>query len=57
MTLSEHRKLIDQLDAKIIRLLNERTVHALEIGPSNSAPARKSMRHTVSSRFSSGSLG
>jgi chorismate mutase / prephenate dehydratase len=32
MTLSEHRKIIDQLDAKIIRLLNERTSHALEIG-------------------------
>jgi chorismate mutase / prephenate dehydratase len=32
MTLSEHRKVIDQLDAKIVRLLNERTAHALEIG-------------------------
>jgi chorismate mutase / prephenate dehydratase len=32
MTLPEHRKIIDQLDAKIIRLLNERTTHALEIG-------------------------
>ncbi len=32
MSIPEHRKIIDQLDAKIIRLLNERTAHALEIG-------------------------
>ena len=32
MNIPEHRKIIDQLDAKIIRLLNERTQHALEIG-------------------------
>ncbi|PYI87897.1 MAG: hypothetical protein DME26_04710 [Verrucomicrobia bacterium] len=28
----EHRKAIDQLDAQIIKLLNERTKHVLEIG-------------------------
>jgi chorismate mutase/prephenate dehydratase len=28
----EHRKAIDQLDARIVRLLNERTRHVLEIG-------------------------
>jgi chorismate mutase / prephenate dehydratase len=32
MSLAEHRKAIDQLDAKIVQLLNERTKHALEIG-------------------------
>src|SRR5437867_10215900 len=32
MTISEHRKAIDQLDAKIVRLLNERTQHVLGIG-------------------------
>lgn len=32
MSLSDHRKAIDKLDAEIIRLLNERTEHALEIG-------------------------
>ena len=32
MNIPEHRKAIDQLDAKIIKLLNERTQHVLEIG-------------------------
>jgi chorismate mutase/prephenate dehydratase len=32
MNISEHRKAIDQLDARIIKLLNERTQHVLEIG-------------------------
>jgi chorismate mutase/prephenate dehydratase len=32
MTIPEHRKAIDRLDAKIIKLLNERTQHVLEIG-------------------------
>ena len=32
MSILEHRKAIDQLDQQIIRLLNERTKHALEIG-------------------------
>src|SRR6266702_1728340 len=32
MTIPEHRKAIDKLDAKIVRLLNERTRHVLEIG-------------------------
>ena len=32
MNLTEHRKAIDKLDAKIVRLLNERTKHVLEIG-------------------------
>ncbi len=32
MSLQEHRKSIDQLDAKIVALLNERTKHVLEIG-------------------------
>src|SRR5436190_8806899 len=32
MTIPEHRKAIDQLDAQIIKLLNERTKHVLEIG-------------------------
>jgi len=32
MSIQDHRKAIDQLDAKIIKLLNERTEHALEIG-------------------------
>lgn len=32
MNLPERRKAIDQLDARIIRLLNERTQHVLEIG-------------------------
>lgn len=32
MSLSDHRKAIDKLDADIIRLLNKRTEHALEIG-------------------------
>ena len=32
MSLSEHRQAIDQLDAKIVRLLNERTRHVLAIG-------------------------
>jgi chorismate mutase / prephenate dehydratase len=34
MTIAEHRKIIDQLDTKIIRLLNERTELALQIGTS-----------------------
>jgi chorismate mutase/prephenate dehydratase len=32
MTIPEHRKAIDQLDAQIVKLLNERTRHVLEIG-------------------------
>ncbi len=32
MSLQEHRKAIDQLDAKIVALLNDRTRHVLEIG-------------------------
>jgi chorismate mutase/prephenate dehydratase len=32
MSLAEHRLAIDHLDARIVRLLNERTRHALEIG-------------------------
>ena len=32
MSLSDHRHAIDKLDADIVRLLNERTKHALEIG-------------------------
>jgi chorismate mutase/prephenate dehydratase len=32
MSLSEHRKAIDRLDEQIVRLLNERTKHVLEIG-------------------------
>ena len=32
MNLSKHRKAIDQLDAKIVRLLNDRTRHVLAIG-------------------------
>jgi chorismate mutase / prephenate dehydratase len=32
MSLSDHRKAIDQLDARIVNLLNQRTRHALEIG-------------------------
>jgi chorismate mutase/prephenate dehydratase len=32
MTLQEHRQAIDALDAQIVKLLNERTEHVLEIG-------------------------
>lgn len=32
MTIPEHRKAIDRLDAQLIRLLNERTQHVLKIG-------------------------
>lgn len=32
MSLHEHRRAIDKLDAEIVRLLNERTRHVLEIG-------------------------
>ena len=32
MNIPEHRKAIDKLDAQIVRLLNERTRHVLEIG-------------------------
>ena len=32
MSLSEHRQAIDKLDAQIVRLLNERTRHVLNIG-------------------------
>lgn len=32
MSISEHRKEIDRLDAQIVRLLNERTQHVLSIG-------------------------
>jgi chorismate mutase / prephenate dehydratase len=32
MNIPEHRKAIDKLDAQIVRLLNDRTTHVLEIG-------------------------
>ena len=32
MTIPEHRKAIDTLDAQLVRLLNERTRHVLQIG-------------------------
>src|SRR6185295_2794165 len=32
MTISEHRKAIDKLDAQIVKLLNDRTTHVFEIG-------------------------
>ena len=32
MSIPEHRKAIDKLDAEIVKLLNERTKHVLEIG-------------------------
>src|SRR5262245_49143547 len=32
MTIPEHRKAIDKLDAQIVRLLNDRTKHVFEIG-------------------------
>ena len=32
MSLSEHRQAIDNLDAQLVKLLNERTRHVLEIG-------------------------
>ena len=32
MNISDHRKAIDRLDAQIVRLLNERTQHVLQIG-------------------------
>ncbi len=32
MNIPEHRKAIDQLDAHLVKLLNERTRHVLEIG-------------------------
>ena len=32
MNILEHRKAIDKLDAQIVKLLNERTRHVLEIG-------------------------
>ncbi|MCX8090019.1 MAG: prephenate dehydratase [Verrucomicrobiae bacterium] len=32
MSISEHRKAIDRIDARIVELLNERTRHVLEIG-------------------------
>src|SRR5687767_7144585 len=32
MNISDHRKAIDKLDAQIVRLLNDRTRHVLEIG-------------------------
>ena len=32
MTIPQHRQAIDKLDAQIIRLLNERTQHVLQIG-------------------------
>src|SRR5438477_4439434 len=34
MNIPDHRKAIDKLDAQIVRLLNERTRHVLEIGAS-----------------------
>ncbi|MGY8655388.1 MAG: prephenate dehydratase [Verrucomicrobiia bacterium] len=36
MNTAEHRKAIDKLDAEIVRLLNARTTHVLEIGASKS---------------------
>ena len=32
MNISDHRKAIDKLDEQIVRLLNDRTRHVLEIG-------------------------
>src|SRR5204863_2682521 len=32
LNIPDHRKAIDKLDAQIVRLLNERTKHVLEIG-------------------------
>jgi len=32
VNIPEHRKAIDKLDAQIVKLLNERTKHVLEIG-------------------------
>jgi hypothetical protein len=32
MNIPEHRKAIDKLDAEIVKLLNERTKHVLQIG-------------------------
>jgi chorismate mutase len=32
MSITEHRNAIDRLDKEIVRLLNERTRHVLEIG-------------------------
>ena len=32
MSIPEHRKAIDKLDAQIVKLLNERTKHVLQIG-------------------------
>ena len=32
MSIPEHRQAIDKLDPQIVRLLNERTKHVLEIG-------------------------
>ena len=32
MNITEHRREIDKLDAEIVRLLNDRTRHVLEIG-------------------------
>ena len=32
MNISDHRKAIDQLDVRIVKLLYERTEHVLEIG-------------------------
>ena len=32
MSIPDHRKAIDKLDAQLVRLLNERTRHVLEIG-------------------------
>ena len=32
MNIPEHRQAIDKLDAQIVKLLNDRTRHVLEIG-------------------------
>ena len=42
MSIVEHRKAIDALDAKIVKLLNERTQHALRIGEIKSAAGEES---------------
>ena len=39
MSLEEHRRRIDEIDAEVVRVLNERARHALEIGKLKSAGA------------------
>ena len=48
MSLTEHRQAIDQLDAQIVKLLNERTRHVLAIGEIKLRPARRFTRRTAS---------